>query len=322
MRHRAGLFDVSHMGEIEIEGPAALELVLGVATNDARRLRDGRVQYSLLCSPQGGILDDVTVHRLSGERFFLCVNAANTERDFAWIRRHAPRDAEVRDASAEFVQLALQGPAATEILSSSVPLDLRSVGRFAFVEARILDMPVLLARTGYTGEDGWEIYLRAPGLGERLWAALLDAGRSWGLVPAGLGARDTLRIEAALPLYGHEIDESTTPWEAGLGRFVDLGHAFVGREALERQLREGVPRRLVGLEVRGNALARPGNEIFAGERAVGHVTSGTFSYSLGKPVALGYVRPEFAEAGRPLAIGIRGRRVAAEVVPLPFYRRR
>ena len=229
VRQRAGLFDVSHMGEIELRGPRALAACQALTVNDVGRLRDGQAQYSLLCLPSGGVVDDIIVHRIAPERLLLCVNAGNTEKDFAWIREH--RDgAEVVDRSAEFAQLALQGPRATDILMPVTDLPLQEIPSFSFREGQVAGRRALVAHTGYTGEDGWEIYCGAE---EALavWNALLDAGRPFGIAPAGLGARDTLRLERALPLYGHELTEETTPLEAGLGWVVRLNKGeFIGRD--------------------------------------------------------------------------------------------
>jgi aminomethyltransferase len=320
VRQRAGLFDVSHMGEIELRGPHALAAAQTLTVNDLRRLRDGQAQYSLLCLPSGGVVDDIMVHRLSAERVLLCVNASNTDKDLAWITQHR-HGAEVVDRSADFALLALQGPRATEILSSLTPLPLAQIPPFAFGEGAVAGTPALLAHTGYTGEDGWEIYC-APDAARCVWDALLEAGRRFGISPAGLGARDTLRLERALPLYGHELSEETTPLEAGLSWVVRFGKLdFIGRAALLRQRERGVTRKLVGLMMTAPGIPRQGYAIVHDGTPVGTVTSGTKSPTLGKAIGLGYVASTLEAAGTRLGVEIRGRIIGAEVVRLPFYKR-
>lgn len=320
VRQHAGLFDVSHMGEIELRGPAALAAAQELTVNDVSRLSDGQAQYSLLCYPSGGVVDDILVFRLSEQRLMLCVNASNIEKDFAWIRDHAG-GAEVIDRSAEYGLLALQGPQATTILSrlTSAPLD--EIPPFHFRQLDIAGASVMASRTGYTGEDGWEIYCEAT-LAPALWDALLEAGADSGLLPAGLGARDTLRLERSLPLYGHELDDETTPLEARLDWVVRFAKSsFLGRDALWAQKESGLTRRLTGLIVTGRGIARQGYPLFHQGERVGVVTSGTLSPTLGKPIAMGYVATRCADPGRELEVEIRGRKLAAETVKLPFYRR-
>jgi len=320
VRQRAGLFDVSHMGEIELRGPHALAACQLLTTNDVGRLRDGQAQYSLLCLPNGGVVDDIIVHRLSAERLLLCVNAANTAKDLAWITEH-PQGAEVVDRSAEFAQLALQGPCATDILARLTDLPLHDIPSFAFREGTVAGCPALAAHTGYTGEDGWEIYC-ASERAHTVWNAIMEVGEAFGIAPAGLGARDTLRLERALPLYGHELTDTTTPLEAGLGWVVRFTKtAFIGHEALRRQQAAGVTRHLVGLAMTEPGIPRRGYPIAHARDAVGAVTSGTKSPTLGKAIALGYVASTWRHVGTRLSIEIRNRFVGAEVVPLPFYKR-
>ncbi len=320
VRQRAGLFDVSHMGEIELRGPRALAACQALTVNDVGRLHDGQAQYSLLCLPSGGVVDDIIVHRIAPERLLLCVNAGNTAKDLAWVREHHG-GAEVVDRSAEVAQLALQGPRATDILMPVTDLPLQEIPSFSFREGQVAGRRALVAHTGYTGEDGWEIYCGAE-VALTVWNALLDAGRPFGVTPAGLGARDTLRLERALPLYGHELSEETTPLEAGLGWVVRLNKGeFIGRDALQRQRETGVPRHVVGLMMHVPGIPRQGYRIFHGRDAVGAVTSGTKSPTLGKAIALGYVASTWEEVGTKLGIEIRGRMSEAEVVPLPFYKR-
>jgi len=320
VRRRAGLFDVSHMGEVEIRGPHALATLQRLTVNDVSRLRDGQAQYSLLCHPSGGVVDDIIVHRLDAERFFLCINAGNTEKDVAWMRENIG-GAELVDRSAELALLALQGPLSTAILAGLTDLDLKTVPRFELREDRVAGHPALVAHTGYTGEDGWEIYCDGA-VAPSLWSTLLDAGGPHGVQAAGLGARDTLRLEAALPLYGHELDDETTPFEARLGWVVRLEKGdFIGRDALRRQKEAGIRRQLVGVALTGAGIPRQGYKLAKDGNEVGRITSGTKSPTLGKAIGLGYVATAFRDAGTALDVEIRGKNVAAEVVPIPFYRR-
>jgi len=321
VRTAAGLFDVSHMGEIEVRGAEALATCQVLTVNDVGRLRDGQAQYTMLCIPNGGVVDDVIVYRFSATRYLFCVNAGNREAVFTWMREHG-RGATIVDRGDDFAQLALQGPRATAILAGLTALPLERVPAFWFVEGQVAGCEAIVAHTGYTGEDGWELYC-APRDAEALWGALLEAGKAFGLLPAGLGARDTLRLEAGLPLYGHELTRETTPLEAGLDRFVRLDKGdFIGRDALVRQQRDGVPRCLVGITLLDPGIPRQGYAIRRDDEIVGQVTSGTKSPTLGKAVGLGYVMPDCKNVGTRLAVEIRNRPAAAEVVALPFYRRR
>jgi aminomethyltransferase len=320
VRQRAGLFDVSHMGEIELRGPRALAAAQRLTVNDVDRLSDGQAQYSILCLPSGGVVDDIMVHRIAADRVLICVNASNIEKDYEWMRDNAG-GAEVVDRSDEFALLALQGPRATSILGKITQLALTEIARFAFVSAEIAGRRALVAHTGYTGEDGWELYCE-PGDAGSLWDAILEAGGDAGLVPVGLGARDTLRLESALPLYGHELDDTTTPLEARLGWVVRLSKEdFIGREALLQQKERGVARQLAGFALTDRGVARQDYRILHEADEVGIVTSGTMSPTLGKAIGLGYVAPKYATIGTRLSVDIRGRQVAAEVVRLPFYKR-
>lgn len=321
VREAAGLFDVSHMGEVELRGPNAIAAVQELTPNDVGRLTDGSAQYSMLLLPSGGIVDDIMVYRLGPERLLICLNAANTEKDLAWIRDHAG-GAEVVDRSAETALLALQGPKATAILARLTKTDVASLPRFACAEIEVAGRQVLAARTGYTGEDGWELFADS-GDAATLWNALLDNGAGDGLVPVGLGARDTLRLEACLPLYGNDLDETTTPLEARLGWVVRFDKSsFIGREALVAQRAAGIQRKLCGFTLAERGIARAGQAITVDGSEVGRVTSGSHSPSLGKAIGLGYVPPHCAEAGTELGIDIRGRTVRATVAALPFYRRK
>jgi aminomethyltransferase len=313
VREEAGLFDVSHMGQIWLRGPEAVAAAERLLTCPVASLAPGRVRYGLLCNERGGVVDDVTVYRVADEALFLCVNAANIEKDYRWIVRHAG-DARVTNESDATGLLALQGPRAAELLAGPCDPDPREIRRFRFAEAKLAGAPALVSRTGYTGSDGFEIYLPAAET-ETAFDALLDAGAR----PAGLGARDTLRLEAALPLYGHELDDDTTPLEAGLERFVKLdAGGFVGAEALREQAAAGATRRLAGFVLDGRGVARADHELHHDGAAVGRVTSGAPSPTLGKSIGLGYVPPGLAVEGTRLDVRIRTRSVAAHVVATPF----
>lgn len=325
VRERAGLFDVSHMGEIEVRGPDALALVQKLTTNDAARLVDGQVQYSALCYPDGGVVDDVTVYRSSASHFLFCVNASNTDKDFAWMQQvHAGSGlagATLTNRSADFAQLALQGPQAATILKRLASIDLAAIGTYRFREGDVGGVPALISRTGYTGEDGFELYLPAAAA-VGLWNRLLDAGRPEGLVPIGLGARDTLRLEKGYALYGHELSAEISPLEAGLGWIVKLDKGeFVGRDALLGQQTAGIPRRLVGLLMEERGIPREGYPVFAGEVQVGTVTSGTMSPTLKVGIALALVESSCAVPGRELRVGIRDRTLRARIVKPPFVKK-
>ncbi len=323
VRERAGLFDVSHMGEVEIHGEGALGVCQLVMSNDASKLAVGGAQYAVMCRPSGGIVDDVIVTRTREDRYLVCVNASNRDKDFAWIRDHGA-GATVEDRSDAYAQLALQGPRAAGILQRLTDLDLAKLRSFTAAEGEVASVRSLVSRTGYTGEDGFEIYC-APDEAEHLWETILDTGAAEGILPIGLGARDTLRLEKGLMLYGNDIDDETTPLEAGLGWVVKLDKGdFLGREALVRQRAQGVERKLVGIVVEGGAPPRHGYRVLAGDRSVGVVTSGTKSPTLGVGIALAKVEASAlgpAEKNPALAVEIRSRQHPARVVPLPFVRR-
>ena len=321
VRTTAGLFDVSHMGEIEITGPQALDLVQIITSNDAARLKNGSAQYTALTHPEGSAVDDCVVHRLEEQRYFFCVNASNTEKDFQWISRHNDFDAKVSNVSGDYAQLALQGPRAEKILSPLMKMDLSSLRYYNFAFTRCSGIKCLLARTGYSGEDGFEIYV-SPADSVRLWDALLQQGRGDGLRPAGLGARNTLRLEAGYPLYGHELDEKIGLLEAGLGWICKLQKkSFIGKEALLHQKKKGLRRKLVGIEMASRSIARDGYPLYFGKEKVGIVTSGSFAPFLKKNIALAYISIQYSRIQTPVQVGIRSRREAAHIVPLPFYKR-
>ncbi len=321
VRRCCGLFDVSHMGEVEIRGPGAAALCQRLTVNDVGRLRIGDGQYTLFCTDTGGVIDDLIIYRLGPERWLLIVNAANTAIDLAWIRRHAGSDVEVDDQSPTTGLLALQGPEAEVILRTLTAVPLSAMRPFTIVSATVAGIEVLLSRTGYTGEDGFELVVPGARAAE-LWEATLAAARRRGGAPAGLGARDTLRLEAGLPLCGTDMDESTTPLEAGLAWVVKLGKGeFIGRARLAQQADAGVSRRLVGLEMRDPGIPRHGQSVWGDDRSVGTVTSGIKSPSLGSFIGLAYVEAPLARRGTALHVDVRGRRLAAQVVDRPFYRR-
>jgi len=320
VREAAGLFDVSHMGQLQLQGPAAIEAAEHLLTRPVASLPLGGVRYGLLCNEAGGTVDDVTFYRTAEDSVFLCVNAANVEKDYRWLVRHAPDGAGPANLSARTGMLALQGPASAEILARVCDGEPPRLRRYHFEHREVAGAPALLSRTGYTGSDGFEIYVGAGHL-VRTFESLLAEGESLGLVPVGLGARDTLRLEAALPLYGHELDEETTPLEARLERFVKLDRGgFIGAEALARRRAEGISRVLVGFVLEGRGVARAGHPVLADGREVGRVTSGGPSPTLGKSIGLAYVPPAVAAPDTPLAVAIRGHAIPARVVDTPFVK--
>ena len=320
VRGQVGLFDVSHMGEIEIEGPQAFDLVNYAATSAVSRMADGQAQYSGLLYEHGGFVDDILIYRVSSTSFFLCVNAANQEKDYQHIRSLNRWDCEVRFASQRYAQLAVQGPQARVTVQKLASVDLSVIRYYRFADGEIGGVPARIARTGYTGEDCFEIFL-APEKAEPIWHQLLVAGREFGIKPCGLGARNTLRLEAGMALYGHEIDATCTPVEAGLLRNVDLTKDFVGRSALELQMARGPRRKLVGFEMTGRGIARDGYEVWVDGMPSGWVTSGSPSPTLNKNVGMCYLPPPVAELGRTVQVIIRGQPVPAVTVPIPFYKR-
>ena len=322
VRTRAGLFDVSHMGELAVRGPEALHLLQGVTSNDVSRLTPGRVQYSALTTENGGFVDDLLVYRLGADEYMLVVNAANIAKDFAWLEYHAKGlQVELTDRSEAWGQIALQGPRAQEILEPLARADLGTLKYYAFVQAEVDGVPCLVSRTGYTGEDGFEVYAPADRT-EKLWYAILGAGAPHGLVPVGLGARDTLRLEAKMALYGNDIDETTSVLEADLAWILKLDKGpFIGCEVLRRQREQGVSRRIVGFEMLGRAIARHGHSALCSGEPVGTVTSGCPAPYLKKNIGLTYLPRGMWEPGTRFEVDVRGRREPAVVVPTPFYKR-
>jgi len=323
VRKAAGLFDVSHMGEFEVEGPGALAFLQRTTANNVAKLVDGQAQYSAFPLANGAPLDDVIVYRRAADRYLLVVNAGNIEKDFRWLQEQGPQDVRLENKSDAYALLALQGPRAAEILRALTTFDLSGLKYYHFAEAEVDSYPVTVSRTGYTGEDGFEIFV-SPQLVEAFWKRLLEAGREKGLVPVGLGARDTLRLEARLCLHGQDMDETTSLVEAGLGWMVSLDEAkgdFPGRAVLAEQKKNGPPRKLVGFEVTGRGIARHGYPVLIHDERVGEVTSGTYAPFLQKNIGLCYVPAARAAVGTELAVDIRERKVPARVVPTPFYKR-
>jgi aminomethyltransferase len=322
VRSAVGLFDVSHMGEIEIRGPQAAALTDVVTTNAVAKMQDGQAHYSALLYPHGGFVDDILVHRVSADHFFLCVNASNQEKDYEHIRAHAAGfDAEVEYASERYAQIAGQGPKALATLAKLTDAPLESIRYYWFVDGEVSGAPARIARTGYTGEDGFEIYV-APEEAPRIWGLLLEAGAEYGIKPCGLGARNTLRLEAGMALYGHEIHASITPYEAGLGWIVKLDKGeFVGRQALLRQKERGITRKLVGFEMTGRGIGRDGYEVLLDGAGAGWVTSGSPSPTLSRNIGMCYLPLAHARPGTQIQILIRNQAVDALTVQTPFYKR-
>jgi aminomethyltransferase len=324
-RLHSGLFDVSHMGEIDVRGRDAIAFVNRICSNDAAKLVDGQAHYSALTTPEGTVVDDLLVYRFSSEHLLLVVNAGTTETDWDWILSHKrDEDVELLNVSAEYCQLALQGPDALGILQELTDVSLPDIKYYHFQEGSVDGVPSIISRTGYTGEDGFEVYA-SPEKAEQLWDALLRVGRYGtedGLLPCGLAARNTLRLESAMALYGHEISESTTLLEANLGWICKLNKGeFIGREALQRQKAEGTKRKLVGFEMIERGIARDGQEVLVDNQVVGQVTSGSPAPFLKKNIGLAYVPTELAEIGQEIQIDVRGRQVSAQIVNTPFYKR-
>jgi aminomethyltransferase len=323
VRAAAGIFDVSHMGEIEIAGTDALAAVQHITSNDASKLSVNQAQYSALTTPEGTFVDDLLVYRFAPNHFLLVVNAGDIQKDYAWIAEHAKAagDAAVVNSSDRYALIAVQGPKALGILQSLTGIDLAAIKYYWFAHGEIASVRCTISRTGYTGEDGFEIFV-APNVATRVWNAVMDAGRDYGLIPCGLGARDTLRLEASMRLYGNDIDETTTVLEADLGWIVGWKkEAFIGDKVLRRQREAGVKRKIVGFAMIDRAIARHGHGVMHGNDQVGVVTSGTQTPFLKKAIGMAYVPTHMAELGTEFEIDIRGRRARAIVVKMPFYTR-
>jgi len=320
VREQAGLFDISHMGEIVLEGSGARQAIQHLTCNDLEKLPAARCQYTGLLTPEGTFVDDIIVYPLTAERILLCVNASNTNKDFEWIRDHIPDTVTVRDESSRWCQLALQGPKALSVLQSTTACDLSSLPRFGFTETEIGDIHVLLSRTGYTGEDGFELYAAAP-QAAALWTTLMESGSEEGLLPCGLGARDTLRLESCYPLYGHEIGDTTNPYEAGLGWIVKLDQDdFIGKAVLQQIKASGPQHKLINFSMEDRGIPRQDYSVFLGEQCIGTVVSGTLSPTLDRGIGRAFVTPAADLSGGKIDIDIRGKKRKATLVPCPFYK--
>jgi aminomethyltransferase len=324
-RNHAGLFDVSHMGEVDVRGVDAIAFVNRLTSNDVSKLVDGQAQYSALTTPQGTVIDDLLVYRLAGDHLLLVVNASTTEKDWEWIKSHHTGDSvELKNVSADYCQLALQGPDAQTILQKLTDVPLAEIKYYHFTPGRVDGIDGIVSRTGYTGEDGFEVYAAAD-RAEQLWNKILDAGDNGsptGVLPCGLAARNTLRLEAGMALYGNDIDDTTTLLEANLGWICKLDKGdFIGREALAQQKQEGVKRKLVGFEVTERGIARDHQDVVINGERVGQVTSGSPAPFLKKNIGLAYVPVEFANVGQQIQVNVRGKLVGAQIVKTPFYKR-
>ncbi|WNF32105.1 glycine cleavage system aminomethyltransferase GcvT [Aeribacillus composti] len=323
VRTNAGLFDVSHMGEIIVKGKDSLQFLQKILTNDVSKLRDGKAQYTIMCYEDGGCVDDLIVYRLNEEKYLLVVNAANIQKDFQWLMSQKHGDVELQNISESCALLALQGQKAEKVLQTLTDVHLSELKFFEFIEsAEIAGKKALIARTGYTGEDGFEIYCQSEDA-VYLWEKILQAGDKEKVVPCGLGARDTLRLEAALPLYGQDLSEDITPIEAGVGFAVKLTKKenFIGKDVLQIQKEQGVSRLAVGLEMIEKGIPRSGYKLFSGNQQIGVVTSGTHSPTLNKSIGIALVKKEFSEIGNEIEVEVRTKRLKARVVPTPFYKR-
>src|ERR1700704_5141164 len=324
-RTHAGLFDVSHMGEIDVRGRDAIPFVNRVTSNDVTKLIDGQAQYSALTTPEGTVIDDLLVYRFAEDHLLLVVNAGTTDKDWDWIKsHHGDENVELQDVSVDYCQIAIQGPDALSILQTLTDVPLNEIKYYHFRKGEVDGIAAIVSRTGYTGEDGFEVYAAAD-KAEQIWNKILEAGNFGaedGVLPCGLAARNTLRLEAGMCLYGHEIDETTTLLEANLGWITKLSKGeFIGRERLAKQKEEGIKRKLVGFEVTDRGIARDGQDVLIGGQSVGQVTSGSPAPFLKKNIGMAYVPVESAQEGGAVEIDVRGRLVAAQIVPLPFYKR-
>jgi aminomethyltransferase len=321
VRRAAGLFDLSHMGEFHLEGPHALALLERTLTNSASRLLDGQAQYTIMCAHDGGTIDDLIVYRLAPEHYLLCVNASNIVADWEWLTGINHDGAMLTNCSDETALVAIQGPRAAAILERITALPVASIGRFRTASGTVAGVASMIARTGYTGEDGFEIFCAAADA-ERLFEAAMSAGEIDGIQPCGLGARDTLRLEAGLPLYGHELDRTTSPLEGNLKSFVKFGRGFVGEDALAAKRDDGSSRRLIGIRTDdGRSVARQGYKLYVEGREAGVITSGTYAPTFARPLAMAYLAAGVEIGNERVEVGIRNRMVAATLMPLPFYRR-
>lgn len=319
VRKVAGLFDISHMGRLYIDGVASEKYLQHLLTNDVAAVKPGHALYALMCNEDGGVIDDLVIYRETKDRFLVVVNASNREKDSTWMREHLPAGVSIEDRTLEVSLIAFQGPRAQELLPAGSS-ETDGISYFAFQPGKVAGVPAVISRTGYTGEDGFELFIESGKVGD-VWDAILDHGKAQGVLPAGLGARDATRLEAALRLYGNDMDETVNPYEAGLGWTVKLGKGdFLGRDALSRVKEQGPKRALIGLKTRPGDIPRHGAEVAHEGRRAGAVTSGTHSFFLGYPIALAMVEAPSSPIGENLTVEVRGRQATAEVVKLPFYR--
>jgi aminomethyltransferase len=321
-RTRVGLFDVSHMGEIWVEGTDAIEFVNSLTTNDVTKLVDGQAHYSALTNEHGGVVDDLLVYRFGPEKLLLVVNAGTIDKDWAWITSHkGDFDVVLTNASADYCQIAIQGPKAVEILQKLTDTELELIKYYHFTTGHVDGVEAIISRTGYTGEDGFEVYAAAD-KAEQLWNKMLETGAEYGILPAGLAARNTLRLESAMSLYGHELSDDISTYEANLGWITKMDKAgFTGKDALANLKASGLKRKLVGFEMKEPGIARDGFEVYVNDEKVGEVTSGSPAPFLKKNIGLAFVPPEFAKTGQEIRIDVRGKKLLAEIVPTPFYKR-
>lgn len=322
VRSACGIFDVSHMGQIEVSGAAAWDFVQNVATNDIDRIEDGQCQYALLCNPQGGVVDDTIIYRYNDERFMFCVNASNVEKVYKWFKANNSFNAVIEDVSAEYALIALQGPNAAAVIEPIIDITPAEIRPFHFAMVEAGSAEAMVSRTGYTGEDGFEIYVH-PDDAPNVWNALMASGAQFGITPVGLGARDTLRLEMGYSLYGHELDDATTPLEAGLDKYVRLDKAgFIGKDALKAQSEKGISKSLVAIKMIDAGIPRAGYELVKGGVKAGSITSGTMSPSLNVGIGLGYVdAAALKDSRKELEVMIRARAAKVELTKLPFYRK-
>lgn len=324
VRTTAGLFDISHMGRFELSGQGAEAYLERLTPGPVHKMQRGSAQYSMLLNENGGIIDDIYLYKKGVDRFFVIVNAANLEKDFKWMTGQLPPGAELKDVSGETAMLALQGPKSWEVLVQIIPFGKSEIALRNFIETELVPSrgaKALIARTGYTGEKGYEIIVPADAA-ETVWSALLEAGKAERIKPAGLGCRDTLRLEMGYPLYGHDMDEATTPIEADLERFIDFNKEFIGKETLVRQREKGLQRKLIGFELLTGGVPREGHTIYSDQKIIGKVASGNFSPSLRKGIGMGYVDARYSEEGSEILIDIRGNATPAVIVKRPFYKKK
>lgn len=324
VRTTVGLFDISHMGRFELSGKGAEAYLEHLTPGPVHKMQRGSAQYSMLLNENGGILDDIYIYKRGVDRFFVIVNAANLDKDFKWMTRHLPEGVSLNNVSGETAMLALQGPKSSEVLVQIIPFGKSEIALRTFIETELVPArgaKALIARTGYTGEKGYELVVPAEAA-ETVWNALLEAGKAERIKPAGLGSRDTLRLEMGYPLYGHDMNEETTPLEADLERFIDFGKDFIGKEALVRQREKGLQRKLIGFELLTGGVPREGHTIYSDQKIIGKVASGNFSPSLRKGIGMGYVDTRYSEEGSEILIDIRGNATPAAIVKRPFYKKK